>query len=253
MTVLLLRFVFLLNAASVLFAEEGGGKGYGDIPGFGDKVCPNFRCSTGQVPVPKARGKFTSLGCSAMGGGMMIAAGTGEVEAYSPCCDLWHACYQTCGSPKKMCDEAFTKCSEKACGTNEKCTKSAEMKIMMLQFGGCEKYNEAQYQGCDCVSKDKAEGKRSDALEYFYKMHAPKSQGSPVELAKKADSTAKMAALMRKLLAKYPKAIKIKKDPQQEYMENIMRQTRDEKETEDVQIDEEGGDSFDDSDEKIEL
>lgn len=262
MAAIFFRFLFLANAASVLFAEEGGGESsgkkdpLGDIPGFGDKPCPLFRCSTGQVPVPKERRKYTSLGCSAMGGGMMMTPGihNGEKDKFAPCCDLWHTCYQICGSPKRVCDETFKTCSEKACGTDEQCTKNAEMKGMMMKFGGCEKYNKLQFQGCDCIPKADAEDKRSEALKYFYRKHAPNGNASPQDLAKKADSTAKMASLMRKLIAKYPKSIKIEVDPQQEMMEKMMRDSREKKEQETVHVEDVVKENnMDDSDEKIEL
>jgi len=253
-----IRFLFFFNAISVLYALEGDSKEPDfDMPGFGDNLCPSFRCSTGHVAVPKSRAKYTSFGCEAMGGGMMVMAQPGGPEAFSPCCDLWHACYQTCGSPKKLCDESFKTCSANACGADEECKKSANLKGMMLGFAGCEKYDQAQRSSCECTSKDTAEGKRLDALNYFYKSHAPDGQGKASTLVKKVDTTAKMAALMRKLLAKYPKAIKIQKDPQQnmqqEMMDRMMRKERADKRKEDTKVTKDDVDNFNDSDEKIEL
>lgn len=253
-----IRLLFIFNAISVLYAADSGSGGDGgkpdfDMPGFGDKVCPSFRCSTGHVAVPKPRAKYISYGCEDMGGGMMVMAGGGGREPFSPCCDLWHACYQTCGSPKKLCDESFKTCSSNACGTDEECKKSSDLKGMMLQFAGCDKYDKAQRSSCDCTSKETAEKKRLGALNYFYKNHAPDGQAKAEGLVKKADTTAKMAALIRKLLEKYPKAIKIEKGSQQEMMERIMRETGEKKKEEDTVVIEEDVDDFDDSDEKIEL
>jgi len=258
MTAILIRLIFLANVASMLNAEESGGdkkKSFDDMPGFGEKSCGLYRCSTGEVPVPKARPKYASMGCAALGGGMMMTAGKSGDEKFSPCCDLWHACYQTCGSPKKLCDDAFKACSVKACGSDEQCASNADLKGMMMNFGGCEKYDKAQFQNCDCATKDKAVEKRAAALEYFYKKHAPNGNAAPLALAKKADTTAKMASLMRKLVVKYPKAIKIEKDPQQEMMDRLMKETREKprKQTEEVKVDEEEESNSDDSDERIEL
>jgi len=258
MTAILLRLIFLANAVSMLLAEEaGGGKDkkpdYSSMPGFGETPCMLFSCSKGQVAVPKSRPSYTSMGCGAMGGGMMMTAGANGVEKYSPCCDLFHACYQTCGSPKKLCDDAFKTCSAKICGSDKECVSSADLKGMMMNFGGCDKYDKAQSQNCDCALKDKVEEKRAAALEYFYRKHAPNGKADPLALAKKADTTAKMASLLRKLVVKYPKAIKIKKDPQQEMMDRMMKESREKPKKEEVQVEEEGESDFDDSDEKIEL
>jgi len=252
-----IKILYLFNAISILYASEGdsgsdGGGGtpdYGDLPGFGEKPCPMFRCSTGYVAIPKDRAKFISTGCEDMGGGMMIqpnqAAGR---EKFASCCDQWHACYQVCGSPKKLCDDAFKQCSTVVCGADEECNKSANLKGMMLNFGGCQKYDAAQRSACQCTSKNTAEGKRLDVLNYFYKNHAPDGQGKASTLVKKVDTTAKMAALMRKLIEKYPKAIKIEKSSQEEMMQRIMREAREKKKDEEEKVDD-----IDDSDENIEL
>lgn len=197
---------------------------FGNFGGLGlDKPCPSFRCSGRMTPVQKSRSKYTSSGCSAMGGGsMMMMAGPPKKEAYSVCCDLWHACYQTCGASKKGCDKDFDACSKENCGADEECSKSANMNTMMLQFGGCQKFDAFQYQACDCVSKDKAPEKRATAIRTFYKKNAPENAAKADQLAKKADTTGKMAGLFKKLLAKYPGAIAQIEDPQQAMYQNIM-------------------------------
>lgn len=263
MTAALYKCVFLANVVTAILAQvradgkpDGGAKDpYGNIPGFGDKPCPLFRCSNDQVAVPKERIQYTSFGCSGMGGGMMVTQGsTGVKDKFSPCCDIWHGCYQTCGSPKSFCDEAFNKCSAKACGTDNKCTRDAELKSMMMKFNGCDKYDKAQRQSCECVETASAEQKRLDALKYFYRKHAPNGQVSPEDLAKKADSTAKMASLMRKLLIKYPKSIKIEVDPQEAMMQDILKQSNYGKQPEAAEVDADGEeDDVDEPDEKIEL
>ena len=134
----------LLSCVSLVAAEdgEGGGDGGGDFDfgGMGGmgKPCPTYRCSSGYTPVQKSRPKFTSPGCSAMGGGMMMMA-TGAETAKKPfesCCDEWHACYQICGSSKKNCDETFKTCSEAMCKPyGEDCSQDANLSSMMMNLG----------------------------------------------------------------------------------------------------------------------
>jgi hypothetical protein len=129
----------VVNAAEEGDGDGGGGGGdfnFGDLGGMG-KPCPNFRCSSGYTPVQKSRPKFTSPGCSAMGGGMMMmAAGDTPEKPFESCCDEWHACYQICGSSKKNCDDAFKTCSEAKCAPfGEECSKDANLSSMMMQLG----------------------------------------------------------------------------------------------------------------------
>jgi len=198
-------------------------------PGFGgdfggDKPCPNYRCSKGYSPVPKSRMKFTSKGCGAMGAGVMMMGmgGTSGLEKYSACCDMWHACYQVCGAPKQSCDDSYSQCSKAMCGADDDCTKSADLNGMMVKMGGCTAYDAAQQQACECVEKSKVEEKRADALRYFYKKHAPENVDKVKQLVKKADTSAKMAGLVRKLIKKYPKSITKVVDPQQAMYEEMM-------------------------------
>lgn len=194
----------------------------------GNKPCPNFRCANNMTPVPKTRAKFSSSGCGTMGGGIMMMGkdkNSGK-EVYAPCCDLWHACYQTCGAPKKSCDDGYDQCTKELCDNDNDCEKTANINSMMIKIGGCQKYDQAQYQACECVPKDKAEDKRADAIRYFYKKHAPSGVEKAKELAKKADSTTKMAGLFKKLLAKYPDAIQKIEDPQQAMYQKMMDEAK---------------------------
>jgi len=156
----------------------------------------------------------------AMGGGGM---GMGN-EKYATCCDRWHACYQTCGAAKTTCDAGFKSCSADVCGPDDECKKSADLSSMMLGLGGCQLYDQGQYGACECVSKDKVEGKRASALRSFYKKFAsPESVGKVDALAKKVDSVSKMAALFRKLHVKYPKSIRVEVDDEMARMQEMMR------------------------------
>jgi Group XII secretory phospholipase A2 precursor (PLA2G12) len=186
-----------------------------------DKACPKFKCAGGLTPVPKSRQKYESTGCGGMqGGAQMITVSNNEKEdeqAFSPCCDQWHACYSVCGMSKQSCDDGYKTCWEKRCGKDEECKKDADMAGIFIKFGGCHTYNSAQYMACECVNQSKAEDKREGAIRGFYKKYAPENMDKVPELASKVkDSASKVAGLLVKLLAKYPEAIKKKTDPTQE-------------------------------------
>lgn len=175
-------------------------------------------------------------------------------EIYSSCCDLWHSCYQVCGAAKAVCDDGFKKCAEELCGGDTECKSSADMKMLLIGFGGCQQYDQAQYQACECVSKNDVEKRKTKALRYFYKKVAPDAVNKAEQLGKKADTAAKTAGLFLKLLKKYPNAIKKVKDPQMEMYEQMMKNVRDKSSTEeDLSDDVDEGDSFADSDETQEL
>mmetsp|Transcript_6510 Transcript_6510/g.13647 ORF Transcript_6510/g.13647 Transcript_6510/m.13647 type:complete len:260 (-) Transcript_6510:68-847(-) len=213
----------LILAVSIAVAADG--PDFSGIPGLGgDKHCPNYRCTSGNVPVQKSRAKWSSKGCSAMSNsGMMSLGGASGNEPYASCCDQWHACYQTCGAAKASCDQVFKTCSAAKCGADESCKSQAGISSMMIEIGGCQLYNQQQHQACECVDKGKVEGKRSDVISGFYKKYAPESMNKAPALAKKTDSNGKMAVLFRKLLIKYPAAIKKVKDPTAARYESMMR------------------------------
>lgn len=199
--------------------------------------CPNYRCSSGMTPVPKTRLKFTSTGCSAMGGGMVLMGNQNEKEdePYASCCDEWHACYQVCGIAKKICDDSFKSCAAIKCGSDEDCTKQVELSTMMMNLSGCHRFDQAQYQACECVLKNKATEKRQAAIRRFYNKFAPSAETKADELAKKVDkSTAKMAGLFRKLLSKYPDAIQKVEDPQQAMYRKMMEEAKNKDSKDDI-------------------
>jgi hypothetical protein len=201
-----------------------------DFPGMdgAGKPCRMYSCSKGYAPVPKKRTitKFTSPGCDAMGGGMLMmnpGAKTSE-KPYESCCDQWHACYQICGSHKQQCDKTYDDCVATTCGADSECSESSKLNSMLMQLGGCQKYEQAQNQACDCVSKDKDKHvvARKDVLEKFYKKYAPDSVHKVPDLAKKADTAGKLAVLIQKLVKKYPESIQKIEDPQAAEMRKMM-------------------------------
>lgn len=218
----------------------------------GDAVCPGFRCGSGTSPVQNSRSKFVSKGCSKMGGGMIAGLGGGAGlggEKYASCCDRWHACYQTCGAPKRVCDEAFKSCSNETCGDDDECKKSADMNSLLLGLGGCGMYDQGQAQACECVPKNKREEKRAAALRSFYKKFAPDGLDKVDGLAKKVDTTAKLSALIRKLHAKYPDSIKVVVDDEMARMQEMMRKATEGADKETVKDEEDGADDVGDTEE----
>eukprot|EP00977_Amphora_coffeiformis_P025438 scaffold19791_cov142-Amphora_coffeaeformis.AAC.2 len=209
------------------------------------QTCPNFKCSAGYTPVPKSRLKWESMGCASMGGGsMMMMAGGGaeDDKPYEACCDQWHACYQICGVSKATCDTTFETCAKEACAEDATCKQNVEINAMMMQIGGCQKFNEAQVKVCECTAKggdDSSTGaaatKRQAALRYFYKKFAPENIDKVENLAAKADTPSKMAGLFLKLLRKYPEAIQKVEDPMKKMYDKIRMETK-EKEGDDTTV-----------------
>lgn len=227
---LCLLFTICLSTTTTAAAEAKDDGPNFDFKNMMDKDCPNFRCTSGLVPTPKSRPKFESTGCSSMGGGAVIMqAGAGSNEKpYESCCDQWHACYQTCGASKKQCDSAFETCAKPYCTSGrskeedqEKCTKDLELSNLMMKLTGCKKFEEAQYQACECTATGKASSKRETAIRNFYKKHAPENVDKAKGLAEKADTPSKYAGLFKKLLLKYPEAIVKKEDSMQSMFDKL--------------------------------
>jgi len=154
------------------------------------------------------------------------------------CCDLRHACLQTCGAGKAYCDEQFLKCGKTACDSipeddeeaRKSCESSASMNQILVQFDtNCQRYELAQQSHCECVPKDQAPAKRERVLRAFYNKFNPEAVDKVAALAAKADTKGKLVALLLKLYQKYPAAIRKVKDPQQEMMEEMMKRAEKEK------------------------
>ena len=222
--------IYLVAAASEQQQQDDMPPDFAGSGGFGNnRPCPDYRCTSGMVPVPKSRHKFTSTGCAAMGGGMVMLGGgdaKNNEKVYESCCDQWHACYQVCGVSKKVCDDSFKACTAQVCGEDEDCKKDASIASLMIDVGGCQRFDQAQYGSCECVDKSKAQAKREAAIRRFYKKNAPDQEDKAEGLAKKADSKGKLASLFRKLLAKYPTAIETIEDPQQAMYRKMMEDAK---------------------------
>eukprot|EP00568_Trieres_chinensis_P013723 CAMPEP_0183294690 /NCGR_PEP_ID=MMETSP0160_2-20130417/2923_1 /TAXON_ID=2839 ORGANISM="Odontella Sinensis, Strain Grunow 1884" /NCGR_SAMPLE_ID=MMETSP0160_2 /ASSEMBLY_ACC=CAM_ASM_000250 /LENGTH=256 /DNA_ID=CAMNT_0025456049 /DNA_START=54 /DNA_END=824 /DNA_ORIENTATION=- len=253
------RLLPLMLLTAYVAAKDEDSQGFDGIPDLGRKNCPKFKCSGGYTPVQKLRPKFESSGCNSMGSGMVYSGMSNSELPSAPCCDQWHACYQVCGSTKRLCDESFKKCADKACAevADEKIRKDCEQQVsvssMMLGFDDCRKFDSAQLAACQCVESSSVKRQRKDVIKGFYKKYVPGGldESKIASLAEKADQNSKMAGLLLKLLTKYPKAIKQVKDPQQAKMEEMMKRAKEvpkprEKEEEVEEL-------FDDSEETQEL
>lgn len=207
--------------------------------GFGEaKFCKPYQCPKDQEPIPKWPLKLSSSGCGNMGGMQVFAAaGGGLDDADDPtriCCDLRNACLQTCGSLKTFCDDEYLKCGKAACTSfpegdenRSKCEKSSNINDLMIKMDNCQKYDQEQYAHCQCVKKGPdAADKRERVLRSFYKKYNPEAVDKVPALAAKADTSGKFVGLLLKLYQKYPGVIQKIKDPQQEYMEKIMRDAK---------------------------
>jgi hypothetical protein len=205
--------------------------------GFGEpKFCKPYQCPKDQEPVPKWPLKLTSAGCTSVGGMQVMAPGEANADKDDPttiCCDLRNACLQTCGSLKSFCDEEYAKCSKAACPSiadeekKAQCQKTVNLNDLMIKLdNNCQKHSQEQYKHCDCVSKSDAPAKRERILRNFYKKFSPEGLDKVPGLAAKADTTAKLVGLLLKLYQKYPAVISKIKDPQQEYMEKIMKDAK---------------------------
>jgi len=191
-----------------------------------DPICHPFRCPSGTASVLKKNFQFTSTGCSAGQGGMMM--GNNNPRANEKCCDLKNACFQICGITKDHCERMFEKCSLQVCDEMKdptaaaECEKDLSLQKMMTKFGGCQSYDAAQGSSCECVKKDDAPKRRKQALQRFYEKYVPDSVHKVDSLAEKVDSTKKLAGLFTKLIGKYPKCIKSVEDPKKKYMDDII-------------------------------
>jgi hypothetical protein len=237
----LLLFLFSTHLVGAADEDEGPPKMQKvDNDSMGGSPCPDFKCTGGLAVVPKSRAvKFEAYGCNDMSSMFFQMGGNDRTDKpYETCCNQWSACYQVCGASKEVCDTTFSTCTKEICGADADCTQSAKISHMGLKFGGCERYDQAQYKACECVTKEKVMEKRETVIRKFYKKHSPDSVDKAPDLAKKADTVGKMASLLRKLIKKYPESIQIKADPKLKEMEEMDEMMR--KAGENVKIGEDG-------------
>lgn len=228
-----LRWDRILCVLAFFIAFGAGQDSTDSLFGRGRKECPPFKCDADLVAVPKRPLKLTSTGsCNGLGGGSMSMFSAGKTEdVLSHCCDLRQACDQICGASLKMCNDGLEACMNATCAIaadKEECDRSASVHKLMTQLGdGCSKLVPAQTSNCQCVSPERAIKRREQVLGDLYKKYAPESMDKVSNLVEKATTPKKFAALLARLVDKYPKAIRIKKDPTAAYFENIVKQAKD--------------------------
>lgn len=216
------------------FDMPGGG-----IPGMGgEKKCAPFRCSSGHGAVPRRPLRLTSQGCHGFGMSMYSGMGGGGDDAKSglkPCCDLLHACYGVCGSPKARCDRNFKKCSKEACAAaatdaaRKECESTSNLHGVMLQLGGCQNYDKKQADACQCVPERRVQKRRLQSLQDFFKANNKDKLAGAKKLHKKhgtADAW-KFSKLLLRLVAKYPNCIQQVQSKEQQMYDEIMKGTYD--------------------------
>ena len=142
-------------------------------------------------------------------------------------------------------------CSQAVCDAlpdpteKEECEKGNNLHKMLSGLSGCRTFDDGQRDACECIAKDKAPERRKKVLQKFYEKYVPDSVHKVDGLAKKADSSKKFAALITKLVTKYPDSIKRIADPQQRMMDDWFKQAEEmakKKEEEDAEIAEEAVD-----------
>ena len=79
------------------------------------------------------------------------------------------------------------------------------------------------------VAPDAAEEKRAKVLTDVYKRHNKDGVEKVANLAAKADNPKKFGTLVHKLMQKFPKMVRMVKDPQTEYWENLMKEAQNNK------------------------
>lgn len=82
--------------------------------------------------------------------------------SFTPCCNAHDCCYQTCGSSKKQCDDAFGECTAQACNNHP--FPNADARQKCLAYSGAYRlgvgafassaFNERQSQVCICRASD---------------------------------------------------------------------------------------------------
>jgi len=238
--------IVLLPATLLSPVKSQGFEGF-DGFGQGPKFCPPYRCQyDNEEPIAKWPLKLESTGCSGMGGMQIFSPGSGSTtdrSAQDNCCDLRHACLQTCGAVKTFCDDEFLKCGKAACEAiadeegRKQCNSSAQINELMVKMDNCQRYDQGQYSHCECVPKSEVPARRERVLRAFYKKYNPDGVDKVEALATKADTPARMVGLLMKLYKKYPSVIKKIKDPQQEYMDRIMKEAREKAPIADEEVD----------------
>ncbi|TDH69698.1 hypothetical protein CCR75_001297 [Bremia lactucae] len=217
---MLLPSVLWLSCALISYSE-GAPIDFPDLTKF-KQECEPFRCRPKRTPAPAVAPstvtsfnhvrdfEFTSNGCGTSG--MSVAT----AQEYQECCDWHDACYSTCGMPKANCEKRLHKCFKAKCSAlqdatkQEECTTTAKIFYISANMMGCQAYQDAQKEACECVPIDKAATATRERLEYFLEQNnAPEEELQDDALdALLAKYKGQEPTLFLRLLKKYPHALK---------------------------------------------
>jgi len=229
--------VFLVVAVLCNFFKPALAQDFSDFDGdldFGDQQatnnanfdkfkrgsCKAHSCpGKNQVTVHKSSAlKFKSNGCSYFGGKAVD-------DTLTPCCDVWNACHNLCGTTKDFCDETFRRCIHDTCGKmkhidaheekHNDCVKNISLYGVLLKMSQCQQFEDGQKWGCECVDSSSVMDKRKKVLTQFYKLYNPKEIKKVKVLMSRATDAPKFAGIFHALFNIYPMSIsrdEVKKD-----------------------------------------
>ena len=206
--------------------------------------CSVPRCGKGKALVPKRPWRIDGFGCSGLGLGPP-SQGLGDENMHRDCCDLRHACFQTCGVLRRRCVEDFEGCmlarckviAQRAAATKKgdegyedaqnrktQCYMSARLHMITTNMGKCESFETAQQRACYCMDLDRVDKRKRQVLEDFYKKH---NEGKLDEtqfidkLVETKTTARQFGTLLYKLVKRYPAAI-VDKRPESKSYEEIL-------------------------------
>jgi len=171
--------------------------------------CEPFTCRPKRVPAPVKDFEVTVNGCGASD----ISSSSSELKE---CC-IWHdACYSTCNMPKGNCEKRLLRCLKAKCNEIEELTKrdeclsTAKMHYIGANMIGCQSYQDAQKEACECVPTANAASATRERLVYFLEENgAPEADLEDEAIDALLDKyKGQEPTMFLRLLKKYPKALK---------------------------------------------
>lgn len=125
--------------------------------------CPDGRHSAQLMPI-----KVESAGCHT------ILGEDSPDSMTTKCCDTWNVCHQICGSTRSHCDAMFGQCLDKKCDAQDDQNACMEDAINMRKTVadiGCDLFDKAQDQHCECVKKDRHAMTPYSVIAHFYRTY----------------------------------------------------------------------------------
>ena len=150
----------------------------------------------------------------------------GVAAELGPCCLARDACTSVCGATEDMCAAEFRKCAEVACDAvddvddMDKCKEDGALGADSPWRDGCEGHARGQKEACQCLPRGGDGGgevanRRRQILGDVYRRYngTGVDAGKTLDLASRADSPKRFAALVFKLAAKFPKLLSDARPP----------------------------------------